>query len=48
VISAMLWNVTTWYLGIPNSTTHTYVGAILGVTAAHAFVHGQSISAHMH
>jgi phosphate/sulfate permease len=30
-------------LGIPNSTTHTYVGAILGVTAAHAFVHGQSI-----
>jgi phosphate/sulfate permease len=48
VISAVLWNLTTWYLGIPNSTTHTYVGAILGVTAAHAFVHGQSISAHMH
>ena len=48
VISAILWNVTTWYLGIPNSTTHTYVGAILGVTAAHAFIHGQSISAHMH
>jgi len=44
----VLWNVTTWYLGIPNSTTHTYVGAILGVTAAHAFVHGQSISAQMH
>jgi phosphate/sulfate permease len=48
VVSAVIWNVTTWYLGIPNSTTHTYVGAILGVTAAHAFVHGQSISAHMH
>jgi len=48
VVTAVLWNVTTWYLGIPNSTTHTYVGAILGVTAAHAFVHGQSISAHMH
>jgi phosphate/sulfate permease len=48
VISAVLWNLTTWYLGIPNSTTHTYVGAILGVTAAHAFVQGQSISAHMH
>jgi phosphate/sulfate permease len=48
VVTAVLWNTTTWYLGIPNSTTHTYVGAILGVTAAHAFVHGQSISAHMH
>jgi phosphate/sulfate permease len=48
IVSAVLWNLTTWYLGIPNSTTHTYVGAILGVTAAHAFVHGQSISAHMH
>jgi phosphate/sulfate permease len=30
------------------ATTHTYVGSILGVTAAHAFVHGQSIGAHMH
>jgi phosphate/sulfate permease len=48
VVTAVLWNLTTWFLGIPNSTTHTYVGAILGVTAAHAFVHGQSISAHMH
>jgi phosphate/sulfate permease len=48
VVTAVLWNLSTWFLGIPNSTTHTYVGAILGVTAAHAFVHGQSISAHMH
>jgi len=48
VVTAVLWNLTTWFFGIPNSTTHTYVGAILGVTAAHAFVHGQSISAHMH
>jgi phosphate/sulfate permease len=48
IVTAVLWNVTTWWLGIPNSTTHTYVGAILGVTAAHAFVNGQSISAHMH
>jgi phosphate/sulfate permease len=48
IVTAVLWNLTTWFFGIPNSTTHTYVGAILGVTAAHAFVHGQSISAHMH
>ena len=35
IVSAVLWNLTTWYLGIPNSTTHTYVGAILGVTVRH-------------
>jgi len=47
VVAAVIWNVSTWFFGIPNSTTHTYVGGILGVSAAHAFINGQSIVASM-
>ena len=31
LISALLWNVGTWYFGIPVSSTHSMVGAIMGV-----------------
>lgn len=44
IISAVGWNVTTWWYGIPNSTTHSYVGAIIGVSMAHAFLHGQVVA----
>jgi phosphate/sulfate permease len=30
-------------LGVPNSTTHTYIGSIIGVAMAHAFVRGQPV-----
>ncbi|HMY84741.1 MAG TPA: inorganic phosphate transporter [Saprospiraceae bacterium] len=29
-ISAILWNLGTWYLGIPSSSSHTLIGSILG------------------
>jgi PiT family inorganic phosphate transporter len=31
LLSALLWNVGTWYFGIPVSSTHSMVGAIMGV-----------------
>lgn len=31
LLSAILWNLGTWYLGIPSSSSHTLIGAILGV-----------------
>jgi inorganic phosphate transporter, PiT family len=31
LIAAMLWNFGTWYLGIPNSSSHSLVGSIIGV-----------------
>jgi PiT family inorganic phosphate transporter len=40
LISAILWNLGTWYLGLPVSSTHTLVGAILGVGVAHAVMTG--------
>jgi inorganic phosphate transporter, PiT family len=31
LISAIIWNVGTWYLGLPASSSHTLIGAIVGV-----------------
>ncbi|MEI8310729.1 MAG: inorganic phosphate transporter [Verrucomicrobiota bacterium] len=31
LISAILWNVGTWYLGLPASSSHTLIGSIIGV-----------------
>jgi PiT family inorganic phosphate transporter len=34
LIAAILWNVGTWYLGLPASSSHTMVGSIIGVGVA--------------
>lgn len=44
VLTALVWNFSTWWLGIPNSTTHTYIGAIIGVSMAHAFLVGEPVT----
>jgi inorganic phosphate transporter, PiT family len=31
LISAIIWNVGTWYLGLPASSSHTLIGSIVGV-----------------
>jgi PiT family inorganic phosphate transporter len=31
LIAAIIWNFGTWYLGIPNSSSHSLVGSIIGV-----------------
>jgi PiT family inorganic phosphate transporter len=38
LISAILWNVGTWYLGLPASSSHTLVGSIMGVGLANSMV----------
>lgn len=42
--TAIIWNFGTWYLGLPASSSHTLIGAILGVGVAHAFVTGANLS----
>ena len=34
LISAILWNVGTWYFGLPASSSHTLIGSIRGVGLA--------------
>lgn len=40
LLAAMAWNVGTWYLGLPASSSHTLIGAILGVGLMHSAMLG--------
>src|SRR5690606_14328476 len=37
VCSSDLWNLATWKLGIPSSSSHTLIGGFMGAALAHAF-----------
>ncbi|MDW5315063.1 inorganic phosphate transporter [Rhizobium sp. PL01] len=36
--AAILWNLGTWYLGLPSSSSHTLIGSIIGVGLANQFL----------
>ncbi len=40
LLSAIIWNFGTWYLGIPASSSHTLIGSILGIGLAFYFLPG--------
>ncbi|WP_157216312.1 inorganic phosphate transporter [Flavisphingomonas formosensis] len=42
LIAAIIWNLATWALGIPSSSSHTLIGSIIGVGVANAMMHGKS------
>ncbi|MFO0773970.1 MAG: inorganic phosphate transporter [Nitrospiraceae bacterium] len=31
LIAAVIWNVATWYVGLPSSSSHTLIGSVIGV-----------------
>ena len=41
LIAAIVWNLGTWWLGLPASSSHTLVGSIIGVGIANALMHGR-------
>ncbi|WP_321845508.1 inorganic phosphate transporter [Paraburkholderia bannensis] len=42
LIAAILWNLGTWYLGLPSSSSHTLVGSIIGVGIMNQWIAGPS------
>lgn len=38
LLSAIFWNLLTWYFGIPCSSSHTLIGSILGVGVAYSLL----------
>lgn len=36
LVGAIVWNLLTWYLGIPSSSSHALIGGLLGAAWAHA------------
>ena len=42
LIAAIIWNLATWFLGIPSSSSHTLIGSIIGVGIANAMLEGRA------
>ena len=42
--SALFWNVLTWAFGIPNSSSHCIIGALIGVAAADALLQSRGLA----
>src|ERR1035438_3755197 len=42
LIAAILWNLGTWWLGLPASSSHTMVGSIIGVGIANQLMHART------
>ncbi|SMF98939.1 inorganic phosphate transporter [Burkholderia singularis] len=42
LIAAIVWNLATWYFGLPSSSSHTLIGSIIGVGLANQLMHGAS------
>lgn len=38
LIAAIIWNLFTWWYGIPSSSSHTLIGGFAGAAIAHAFL----------
>ena len=40
LLAAVMWNLATWYVGLPNSSSHALIGSVLGVGLANQLLHG--------
>ncbi|WP_368890179.1 inorganic phosphate transporter PitA [Morganella morganii] len=43
LLAAIIWNLGTWYFGIPASSSHTLIGAIIGIGLTNAVVTNSSV-----
>ncbi len=43
LLAAIIWNLSTWYLGLPASSSHTLIGSIIGIGLTNAMVHHTSV-----
>ena len=43
LLSAILWNAATWYFGLPASSSHSLIGAILGAAISHYLLAGSGL-----
>src|SRR5208337_933932 len=45
LISAIVWNLGTWYLGLPASSSHTLIGSIMGVGLMNSLMNSHGLLA---
>ena len=44
LIAGVVWNLGTWYLGLPVSSSHSLIGAILGVGLSNSLIRGEGMT----
>jgi inorganic phosphate transporter, PiT family len=42
LVAAILWNLATWWKGLPASSSHTMIGSVIGVGITNQIIHGRS------
>ena len=42
LVAAIIWNLGTWYFGLPASSSHTLIGSVIGVGIANQIMAGKS------
>jgi PiT family inorganic phosphate transporter len=47
-IAALSWNIGTWWLALPNSSSHCLIGSLIGVSLGNGFAHSRSLSQDVH
>jgi len=47
-VAALFWNIGTWWLGLPNSSSHCLIGSLIGVAIGNAFVHSRGATDDIH
>lgn len=43
LLAAIIWNLSTWYFGLPASSSHTLIGAIIGIGLTNALLTNSSV-----
>jgi inorganic phosphate transporter, PiT family len=47
-IAALFWNIGTWWFGLPNSSSHCLIGALVGVALGNALAQSRSLREGVH
>jgi inorganic phosphate transporter, PiT family len=47
-IAALSWNIGTWWLGLPNSSSHCLIGSLIGIALGNALVQSRSLVEGVH
>src|SRR5580658_9969064 len=46
--AALFWNIGTWWLALPNSSSHCLIGSLIGVAVGNAFVRSRALDDGVH
>ena len=47
-LAALSWNIGTWWLGLPNSSSHCLIGSLIGVALGNALARSRSLTEGVH